>query len=166
MRRGEHKNATKKKQVDLRLAAATLLFQTFLQHMGTLSDMAKFDIFWLTFLGSIEKFMRAPKAESPRSASQLHVHVTEHFKNLLLVMAASGTFKRASQRSPSGQDLLTLTWAVLERFRPDLRKQLQELAAGDSQHAPSMATEEPSSQSSMQHARVQCDAIDPIGKCR
>mmetsp|Transcript_19252 Transcript_19252/g.31337 ORF Transcript_19252/g.31337 Transcript_19252/m.31337 type:complete len:115 (+) Transcript_19252:872-1216(+) len=107
--------------------------------MTTLSAMDKFDIFWLTFLGSIEKFMRPPKAESPRSASQLHVHVTEHFKNLLLVMAASGTFKRASQRSPSGQDLLTLTWAVLERFRPDLRRQLQELA-GDSQHAASIAT--------------------------
>eukprot|EP00466_Bigelowiella_natans_P009590 jgi/Bigna1/143977/aug1.83_g18685 len=66
----DHKSATKKKQVDLRIAAATLLFQTFLQHMTTLSAMDKFDIFWLTFLGSIEKFMRPPKAESPRSASQ------------------------------------------------------------------------------------------------
>eukprot|EP00471_Norrisiella_sphaerica_P000751 CAMPEP_0184485320 /NCGR_PEP_ID=MMETSP0113_2-20130426/6941_1 /TAXON_ID=91329 /ORGANISM="Norrisiella sphaerica, Strain BC52" /LENGTH=1700 /DNA_ID=CAMNT_0026866717 /DNA_START=115 /DNA_END=5217 /DNA_ORIENTATION=+ len=119
-------------QKDLRLSAATLIFQTFLHHMTILGNMRTFNVFWFQFLGSIERYMKAPDSASSSTFSQLHVHVTEHFKNLLLVMAASGVFKRASKNA--GQDLLALTWNVLESFRPDLRQQLQELA-GDSRHA-------------------------------
>ena len=49
--------------------------------------------------------------------------VPESLKNILLVMASSGYLVPASQE-PSQQRLWTETWKRLDRFLPDLRKEL------------------------------------------
>lgn len=106
---------------DLRLRAATLVFQTFLHHLSVLCENRDFHIFWLKFVGSMERHMQH-SVDSGRGA--LTLHFSESLKNLLLVMNADGVFAAVSERT--GQNLLALTWAVIDSFRPDMRQQLQE----------------------------------------
>ena len=113
---------------DLRLKAATLVFQTFLHHLDVLCEMSDFHLFWLKFVGSMERYMKHGDAAATTGgggrSGALSLHFSESLKNLLLVMHSTGVFAAISSRT--GQDLLTLTWAVVDSFRPELRVQLQE----------------------------------------
>ncbi len=109
---------------DLRLRVSTLLFRVFLQRLPTLSALPDFHIFWLKFVGVLERHMKRTKTPD----DSLSLHFTESLKNVLLVMYTSNVFQMASQRS--GQDLSALTWSVIGSFRPDLRQQLEEACAG------------------------------------
>jgi brefeldin A-resistance guanine nucleotide exchange factor 1 len=93
---------------DIRLKAATVVFQTFLHNLDTISALPDFHIFWLKFIGSMERHMKGNAGQS------VSVHFTEWLKNVLLVMHANGTFDLASKRS--GQDLWALTWAVITLY--------------------------------------------------
>jgi hypothetical protein len=103
---------------------STLLFRVFLQRLPTLSALPDFHIFWLKFVGVLERHMKRNKTPD----DSLSLHFTESLKNVLLVMYTSNVFQMASQRS--GQDLSALTWSVIGSFRPDLRQQLEEACAG------------------------------------
>lgn len=78
---------------DIRLKGATVLFQTFLHKLEIVASLPDFHIFWLKFIGSMERHMKGAPGES------VSVHFTESLKNILLVMHASGTFDHASKRS-------------------------------------------------------------------
>lgn len=108
---------------DLKMGAATLVFQVFLHNLKELANMVDFHVFWLQFIGNMERYMRGGDMR-PRQA-QLRVHVIENFKNLLLVMVSGNVFVKSAERS--GQDLLALTWTVIDSFRPDLCRQLKQL---------------------------------------
>jgi hypothetical protein len=79
-----------------------------LHNLDTISALPDFHIFWLKFIGSMERHMKGNAGQS------VSVHFTEWLKNVLLVMHANGTFDLASKRS--GQDLWALTWAVITLY--------------------------------------------------
>lgn len=97
---------------DIRDRGQTLVFQTFLHNLDTLATLPDFNVFWLWFVGSMERHMKDKQGVSD--------HFSESLKNLILVMHSAGTFELASKRS--GQDLWALTWAVLNR--PEMKEQL------------------------------------------
>jgi hypothetical protein len=104
---------------DVRLKSATLVFQSFLHHLTPLSSLQDFPSFWLMFVGSMKRLM-----QGSTSTGALDVHFTEGLKNLLLVMHSSGTFDAVAART--GQNVLGLTWTVIDSFRPELTQQMQE----------------------------------------
>jgi len=53
--RKNNRGDKKKQDKDLRIEAAALIFQVFLQHLNILGELKDFSVFWLKFLGSIEK---------------------------------------------------------------------------------------------------------------
>jgi hypothetical protein len=103
---------------DLRLRISALLFQVLLHQLPVVSLLPDFHIFWLKFIGFLERYMQH------KSDERLSIHFTESLKNLLLVMSATNVFVVASQKS--GQDLSALTWAVIGTFQPTLRSSLEE----------------------------------------
>jgi len=97
---------------DIRDRGQALVFQTFLHNLDTLAKMPDFNVFWLWFVGSMERHMKDKQGVSD--------YFSESLKNLILVMHSARTFEEASKRS--GQDLWALTWAVLDR--PEMKEQL------------------------------------------
>ena len=91
---------------DVRLRVATIVFRAFLHQLELLALLPDFHLFWLKFVGSLERYMK-PDATTPTAvkpgptapASSLAMHFTESLKNVLLVMHASGVFAEASKRS-------------------------------------------------------------------
>eukprot|EP01083_Nonionella_stella_P042528 114846_1 len=103
---------------DLRLRIGSIVFQTFLHNATLLASLQHFHLFWLKFIGSLERYLVKRGSEAVVS-----IHFTESLKNILLVMRSNGLFVQASRQS--GQDIWSLTWALIGSFRPDLRKEFQ-----------------------------------------
>jgi hypothetical protein len=118
---------------DVRLKAATLVFQSFLHHLGPLTSLPDFPQFWLMFIGSMKRLMQGTSPGIGSAA--LDVHFTEGLRNLLLVMHSSGSFDAVTQRT--GQNVLGLTWTVIDSFRPELSEQLKEHIKATSNMPPS-----------------------------
>lgn len=104
---------------DIRIKISNFLFQILLHKLQYLIKMPEFQVFWLKFIGTMEKFMLL----STDPQGPLALHFTESLRNALLVMNTSGAFENL--RDQVGIDLLELTLSVLGSFQPSLLKELE-----------------------------------------
>lgn len=124
---------------DTRVQAATLLCRIFLHYLPLLSLWNGMLGLWLKILDVMDRLMNSGQGDSLEEA------VPESLKNILLVMSASG-YLAPHSKDPDQEKLWTETWKRLDRFLPDLRKQVNleagELALSDqsTQEAPAVAT--------------------------
>ncbi|KAH8602112.1 hypothetical protein B0O99DRAFT_605636 [Bisporella sp. PMI_857] len=102
---------------ETRVQAATLLNRTFLHHLARLSKWEGMLDLWLKILDIMDRLMNSGQGDSLEEA------VPESLKNILLVMSSSG-FLVAPKQDPSKEKLWVETWKRLDRFLPDLRKEL------------------------------------------
>ena len=102
---------------ETRVQAATLLNKTFLHHLARLSKWEGMLDLWLKILDIMDRLMNSGQGDSLEEA------VPESLKNILLVMSSSG-FLVAPSQDPSKEKLWVETWKRLDRFLPDLRKEL------------------------------------------
>lgn len=102
---------------ETRVQAATLLCKIFLHHLVKLSKWDGMLDLWLKILDIMDRLMNSGQGDSLEEA------VPESLKNILLVMSSSGFLVPPSQ-DPSQEKLWVETWKRLDRFLPDLRKDL------------------------------------------
>lgn len=102
---------------ETRVQAATLLCRIFLHYLVLLSKWEGMLDLWLKILDIMDRLMNSGQGDSLEEA------VPESLKNILLVMSSSGYLVPPSE-DPSQEKLWTETWKRLNRFLPDLRKEL------------------------------------------
>ncbi|TVY38452.1 Uncharacterized protein LSUB1_G004093 [Lachnellula subtilissima] len=102
---------------ETRVQAATLLCKIFLHYLVLLSKWEGMLDLWLKILDIMDRLMNSGQGDSLEEA------VPESLKNILLVMSSSGYLVPPSQDA-SQEKLWTETWKRIDRFLPDLRKEL------------------------------------------
>ncbi|KAF4624668.1 hypothetical protein G7Y89_g13500 [Cudoniella acicularis] len=102
---------------ETRVQAATLLCRIFLHYLVLLSKWDGMLDLWLKILDIMDRLMNSGQGDSLEEA------VPESLKNILLVMASSGYLVPPSQ-DPSQEKLWVETWKRIDRFLPDLKKDL------------------------------------------
>ncbi|KAI9736372.1 MAG: GDP/GTP exchange factor for ARF [Claussenomyces sp. TS43310] len=102
---------------ETRVQAATLLCRIFLHYLVLLSKWDGMLDLWLKILDIMDRLMNSGQGDSLEEA------VPESLKNILLVMSSSGYLVPPAQ-DPSYERLWVETWKRLDRFLPDLRKDL------------------------------------------
>ncbi|PQE10189.1 Sec7 domain-containing protein [Rutstroemia sp. NJR-2017a WRK4] len=102
---------------ETRVQAATLLCRIFLHYLVLLSKWDGMLDLWLKILDVMDRLMNSGQGDSLEEA------VPESLKNVLLVMSSSGYLVPRSQ-DPAEEKLWTETWKRIDRFLPDLRKDL------------------------------------------
>lgn len=140
--------------------AASLLCKTFLQYLVLLSGWEGMLQLWLEIIGIMDRLMNSGQGDSlvrfgPVLFASLQDHppkgtlvtdrrqeeaVPENLKNVLLFMASSGYLVPPS-REPSKEELWVETWKRIDRFLPDLKKELaldeeEKVAAEEEKAAP------------------------------
>ncbi|KAH8808899.1 hypothetical protein F5884DRAFT_793809 [Xylogone sp. PMI_703] len=102
---------------ETRVQAATLLCKIFLHYLVLLSQWDGMLDLWLKILDIMDRLMNSGQGDSLEEA------VPESLKNILLVMSSSGYLTPPS-KDPSQKELWVETWKRIDRFLPDLRKEL------------------------------------------
>ncbi|KAI1814674.1 Sec7-domain-containing protein [Poronia punctata] len=102
---------------ETRVQAASLLCKTFLQYLVMLSKWDGMLELWLQIIDIMDRLMNSGQGDSLEEA------VPENLKNVLLFMASSGYLVPPS-KDPSQESLWVETWKRIDRFLPDLRKDL------------------------------------------
>ncbi|KAG9234636.1 hypothetical protein BJ875DRAFT_461136 [Amylocarpus encephaloides] len=102
---------------ETRVQAATLLCRIFLHYLVLLSKWDGMLDLWLKILDIMDRLMNSGQGDSLEEA------VPESLKNILLVMSSSGYLVPPSQ-DPAHEKLWVETWKRIDRFLPDLRKEL------------------------------------------
>lgn len=102
---------------ETRVQAATLLCRIFLHYIGLLAQWDGMLDLWLKILDIMDRLMNSGQGDSLEEA------VPESLKNILLVMSSSGYLVSPSV-DPGQEKLWSATWKRLDRFLPDLRKDL------------------------------------------
>ncbi|ESZ95908.1 hypothetical protein SBOR_3721 [Sclerotinia borealis F-4128] len=102
---------------ETRVQAATLLCRIFLHYLVLLSKWDGMLDLWLKILDIMDRLMNSGQGDSLEEA------VPESLKNVLLVMSSSGSLVPRSQ-DETQEKLWTETWKRIDRFLPDLRKEL------------------------------------------
>lgn len=120
---------------ETRVQAATLLCRIFLHYLVLLSKWDGMLDLWLKILDIMDRLMNSGQGDSLVSClpichfsvvankHQQEEAVPESLKNILLVMSSSGYLVPLSA-DPSQEKLWVETWKRLDRFLPDLRKEL------------------------------------------
>ncbi|KAI0404779.1 Sec7-domain-containing protein [Xylaria palmicola] len=117
---------------ETRVQAASLLCKTFLQYLVLLSKWDGMLDLWVQIIDIMDRLMNSGQGDSLEEA------VPENLKNVLLFMSSSGYLVPPS-KDPSQEKLWTETWKRIDRFLPELRKDLSlEAEEGDE-----MALEKP-----------------------
>ncbi|KAI1109183.1 Sec7-domain-containing protein [Nemania sp. NC0429] len=119
---------------ETRVQAASLLCKTFLQYLVLLSKWDGMLDLWLQIIDIMDRLMNSGQGDSLEEA------VPENLKNVLLFMASSGYLVPPS-KDPSQEKLWVETWKRIDRFLPDLRKELS--LEGEEEQEPTAAPEEP-----------------------
>ncbi|KAI1163689.1 Sec7-domain-containing protein [Nemania serpens] len=117
---------------ETRVQAASLLCKTFLQYLVLLSKWDGMLDLWLQIIDIMDRLMNSGQGDSLEEA------VPENLKNVLLFMASSGYLVPPS-KDPSQEKLWVETWKRIDRFLPDLRKEL----SLEGEEEPTVAPEEP-----------------------
>ncbi|KAJ8112776.1 hypothetical protein ONZ43_g5315 [Nemania bipapillata] len=126
---------------ETRVQAASLLCKTFLQYLVLLSKWDGMLDLWLQIIDIMDRLMNSGQGDSLEEA------VPENLKNVLLFMSSSG-YLVPPTKDPSQGELWAETWKRIDRFLPDLRKDLsleeeeQDAIASDKLAAKSQATTE------------------------
>ena len=102
---------------ETRVQAATLLSKIFLHYLTLLSKWDGMLDLWLKILDIMDRLMNSGQGDSLEEA------VLESLKNIILVMSSS-SFLVPPSKDPSQEKLWTETWKRIDRFLPDLRKDL------------------------------------------
>ncbi|KAI8632425.1 Sec7-domain-containing protein [Xylariaceae sp. FL1651] len=102
---------------ETRVQAASLLCKTFLQYLVLLSKWDGMLDLWLQIIDIMDRLMNSGQGDSLEEA------VPENLKNVLLFMASSGYLVPPS-KDPSQEKLWVETWKRIDRFLPDLRRDL------------------------------------------
>ncbi|KAF2968219.1 hypothetical protein GQX73_g5341 [Xylaria multiplex] len=102
---------------ETRVQAASLLCKTFLQYLVLLSKWDGMLDLWLQIIDIMDRLMNSGQGDSLEEA------VPENLKNVLLFMSSSGYLVPPS-KDPSQETLWVDTWKRIDRFLPDLRKDL------------------------------------------
>jgi len=104
---------------DVRIKICNLLVHVFLENITILVNIPDFHMFWLFFLGSLERYMTV----ASDSNGKLSFHFIESMRNILIAMKEQGVLKQV--REDTGQDLLEVTFSVIDSFRPDIKAELE-----------------------------------------
>ena len=106
--------------------AVALLARTFLYNKRHLTHHANFHKLWLKVVSALSK----PFGGSMPSGEMTSLQFTarESLKNLLLVSKADGMFQEVSERTQ--QDLLGLTWSLVDSLAPGIRADIEESLEG------------------------------------
>ncbi|KAI2640805.1 hypothetical protein GGS26DRAFT_539852 [Hypomontagnella submonticulosa] len=102
---------------ETRVQVASLLCKTFLQYLVLLSKWDGMLDLWLKIIDIMDRLMNSGQGDSLEEA------VPENLKNVLLFMASSGYLVPPS-KDPSQENLWVETWKRIDRFLPELRKEL------------------------------------------
>ncbi|KAI9842991.1 MAG: GDP/GTP exchange factor for ARF [Thelocarpon superellum] len=102
---------------ETRVQAATLLCKIFLHYLVMLSEWEGMLDLWLQILDIMDRLMNSGQGDNLEEA------VPESLKNIILVMSSGGYLVPPSQK-PANAKLWTETWRRLERFLPNLRREL------------------------------------------
>ncbi|KAJ9155067.1 Pattern formation protein EMB30 [Pleurostoma richardsiae] len=102
---------------ETRVQAASLLCKVFLQYLVLLSKWDGMLDLWLKIIDIMDRLMNSGQGDSLEEA------VPENLKNVLLFMSSSGYLVPPSQ-DPSQEKLWAETWKRIDRFLPELRKEL------------------------------------------
>lgn len=118
---------------ETRVQAATLLCKIFLHYLVLLSKWDGMLDLWLKILDIMDRLMNSGQGDSLVSVlapfplldtnSSKEEAVPESLKNIILVMSSSGYLVPPNE-DPSQEKLWTETWKRIDRFLPDLRKEL------------------------------------------
>lgn len=99
-------------KASLKLKVSNLLFQSLMFNMEALSKLEDFPVFWVGFLGTLERFM---SPEGDTEDTSLMSHLTQSIHSTLETMQSEGILDIV--QNTSGQDLLELS----NRFIPLLK---------------------------------------------
>ncbi|KAL1876336.1 hypothetical protein VTK73DRAFT_9579 [Phialemonium thermophilum] len=102
---------------ETRVQAASLLCKVFLHYLVLLSTWDGMLDLWLRIIEIMDRLMNSGQGDSLEEA------VAENLKNVLLFMSTSGCLIPPSQ-NPEKDKLWTETWKRIDRFLPNLRKEL------------------------------------------
>ncbi|KAK4448109.1 hypothetical protein QBC34DRAFT_408165 [Podospora aff. communis PSN243] len=102
---------------ETRVQAASLLSKVFLQYLVILSKWDGMLDLWLKIIEIMDRLMNSGQGDSLEEA------VPENLKNVLLIMSTNGYLVPPSQ-NPEREELWNETWKRIDRFLPDLRKEL------------------------------------------
>lgn len=102
---------------ETRVQAASLLCKVFLQYLVMLSKWDGMLDLWLKIIEIMDRLMNSGQGDSLEEA------VPENLKNVLLIMSSNGYLVPPSQ-NPEREELWSETWKRIDRFLPDLRKDL------------------------------------------
>jgi hypothetical protein len=105
---------------DVQSAACSLLSQTFLLFVEALAPDPDFQILWVKVLGTLEKHLRL----QPPAGESLREGVLQCIRNLVMVCYSTGVLDRVS--NDTGQDVLGLTWTLIDPVCPDLQRELMQ----------------------------------------
>jgi len=105
-----------------RLRSSGLVCKLFLQQMDKLSGLKTFDDLWLKILNFMDSFSRLDQSELLSEAvGSTPGSMQDSLRNVLVVMSSHDYFK------PHGS-LWQLTWAVIDKFCPSLKKEFEPLS--------------------------------------
>ncbi|PSS02226.1 hypothetical protein BD289DRAFT_422197 [Coniella lustricola] len=102
---------------ETRVQAASLLCKVFLQYLVLLSEWDGMLDLWLKIIDIMDRLMNSGQGDSLEEA------VPENLKNVLLFMSSNGYLVPPS-KDPSKEKLWSESWKRIDRFLPDLRKEL------------------------------------------
>ncbi|RCI14930.1 hypothetical protein L249_7105 [Ophiocordyceps polyrhachis-furcata BCC 54312] len=100
---------------DMRVQSASLLCKVFLQYLVLFSDWNGMLDLWIKIIEVMDRLMNSGQGDSLEEA------VRENVKNVVLYMASIGCLARTDT---TRVDVWEETWRRLDRFLPDLRKDL------------------------------------------
>ncbi|KAF3767493.1 Sec7-domain-containing protein [Cryphonectria parasitica EP155] len=102
---------------ETRVQAASLLCKVFLQYLVLLSEWDGMLDLWLKIIDIMDRLMNSGQGDSLEEA------VPENLKNVLLFMSSNGYLVPPS-KDPSKEKIWSESWKRIDRFLPDLRKDL------------------------------------------
>ncbi|KAJ2998601.1 hypothetical protein NUW58_g273 [Xylaria curta] len=118
---------------ETRVQVASLLCKTFLQYLVLLSRWDGMLDLWLQIIDIMDRLMNSGQGDSLEEA------VPENLKNVLLFMSSSG-YLVPPNKDPSQEKLWVETWKRIDRFLPDLRRDLSLEAEEEEGVAPEAPT--------------------------
>ncbi|KAG7103231.1 hypothetical protein HYQ44_017319 [Verticillium longisporum] len=102
---------------EMRVQSSSLLCKVFLQYLVLLSTWDGMPDLWLEIIDIMDRLMNSGQGDSLEEA------VRENLKNVILFMSSSG-FLVAPSQDASKETLWNETWNRIDRFVPDLRRDL------------------------------------------
>ena len=121
---------------ETRVQAATLLCKIFLNYLVALSEWHGMLDLWIRILDIMDRLMNSGQGDSLQEA------VPESLKNILLVMSSGGYLVPPAE-DPAQRELWDETWKRVDRFLPELRKEIfPEAMAAPAQVTPEKRSQE------------------------